>query len=157
MKGPRIPTHGGQAAPPASATDGPGRQRQLGQSWHRLTPHTPAMAGAWPVLALGHGVTGGAAVAVALAAVAGHVLATAARAAVREWFWWRARGQGARDLRQLLRLTGSAQEADHLAQRLAARHQAVVDAYVRAHSTTGVPRPPRRPSPRPDDVPRRSR
>jgi len=115
------------------------------------------MAGAWPVLALGHGYAAGAAVPVALALVAGPVLATAAREAVRQWFWWRSRSQPARDLRQLLRRTQSPQDADHLAEHLAARHQAVLDAYVRAHTTTGVPRPPRRSSRRSDDVPRRSR
>ncbi|HEY3480726.1 MAG TPA: hypothetical protein VGL02_17670, partial [Streptomyces sp.] len=107
-----------------------------------------------PFTALGHGFTGGTAVAVVAALVAGPVLARVAPAVAREWFWWRARTQAARDLRRLMRDTGSAADAERLARHLAARHQAVVDAYVRAHAPTAVPR---RSSPRPDDVPRRSR
>lgn len=151
MEGPGIPTHRRQAAPP-----GPVREPAEGRIRHGLALHAPAMAAPSPVL--GHVSVMGAAVPVAALLVAAHVLATVALAAVRQWFWWRARSQPARDLRWLLRHAESAQAAERLAEGLAARQQAVIDAYVRAHDATGrVPRPPRRASRRPDDVPRRSR
>jgi hypothetical protein len=145
MKFPGIPTYRRQATRPGPVPAGP--------LSHRLAAHTPALAA--PFTALGHGgLSCGTAVAVAAALLAGPVLVTVATAVVREWFWWRARTQPARDLRRLLRHTASVHDAERLARHLAARHQAVIDAYVRAHTTSGAAR---RSSSRPDDVPRRSR
>ncbi|WP_031513248.1 hypothetical protein [Streptomyces sp. NRRL F-5123] len=127
----------------------------VGGSWRRLAGQAPAVA--VPVVALGHGTAAAAPVAVVAVLAAAHVLIAMAGAVVRHWFWWRARSQPARDLRRLLRDAESAQAAERLAQGLAARHQAVVDAYVRAHGPAGVPRPPRRTSRDRDDAPRRPR
>ncbi|MFI0723702.1 hypothetical protein [Streptomyces sp. NPDC021224] len=132
MKGPGIPDGPRHPAGPDPYRPWPGP----GGLGHRLAAHAPAVA--LPVAALAHGT----AVPVAAVLAAAHILLTAAGAVVRHWFWWRARSQPARDLRRLLRNAGSAQDAERLAQGLAARHQAVLDAYVRA-------RPPRRAAPAP--------
>ncbi|MGW5355251.1 hypothetical protein ACWERV_32620 [Streptomyces sp. NPDC004031] len=147
MKGPGIPDGPRHPAGPDPYRPWPGP----GGLGHRLAAHAPAVA--LPVAALAHGT----AVPVAAVLAAAHVLRTVAGAVVRHWFWWRARSQPARDLRGLLRDAGSAQDAERLAQGLAARHQAVLDAYVRAHGRPGAPRPPRRTPRDPDDVHRRPR
>lgn len=159
MEGPGIPVRHRQVARRGpvrgSHALGPVFRRPwqgAGGSWRRLAAHAPAVA--VPAPALGHASAVMATAAVVALIVVAQVLVAVARAAADQWFWWRARSQPARDLRRLLRSAESSQAAEHLAEGLAARHQAVVEAYVRAHATTDVPGSPRRTSRRPDDVPR---